>query len=170
MGQGTNNIRLYSWLSLIPVGLIALVTYRLFSNAERLLNFQITGNFSDVIEFMLSRSPYVIVSAAILGICYSLLKILFAEIVNINRRRQELFKVSIIARDVSNASQHGLDLEPEQAYDLQTQTKMELLKEHLKMNLGDDFAYSPRKSLLDGMKLMSLRQAEGKSDDAKGAV
>jgi len=167
IGQGSKNIRTYFWLSFIPALLIGVVTYRLFANAERLLDFQITEYFSDIIKFMLSRSPYVVVSAAVLGICYSVLKALVTEIVNINRRRQELFKVSIIARDVSYASQHGLDLDLEQAYNLKTQTKMELLKEHLKMNLGDDFSYLPQKLFWDRLKSVRPRQVDDSSADPK---
>jgi hypothetical protein len=114
----------------------------------------------DIVKFMLSRSPYVIVSAAVLGICYSILRGLVSEIININRKRQELFKISIIARDVSYASQHGLDLDPDQAYDLKTQTKMELLKEHLKVNIGDEFTYSPKKAFLDRLKAVPQRKEE----------
>lgn len=143
VGQGTRNIKLYAWFSLVPVCIIAYVTYRLFANAERLLNFDISGSPYDILKYLLSRSPYVIVSATVLGICYSIVRSLFFEVVAINRRRQELFKVSIIASDVSFASQRGIELTPEQLYDLRTQTKMELLKEHLKVNLGEDFVYSP---------------------------
>lgn len=155
VSQGTNNIKLYSWLSVIPLLIVAFVTYRLFVNADRLLDFDISGSTYDVLKFLLSRSPYVVVSAAVLGICYSLIRGLISEIVNINRRRQELFKINIIARDVSLASQHGLKLSPEQAYDLRTQTKMELLKEHLKMNIGEDYSYSPNKALLDRIAKLS---------------
>jgi hypothetical protein len=115
---------------------------------------------------MLSRAPYVVVSAAVIGVCYSILKGLISEVVNINRRRQELFKVSIIAQDVSYASQHDLDLKPAEAYDLRTQTKMELLKEHLKMNLGEDFSYAPHKPLMDRLKSVAPRRKE---DEAGGS-
>ena len=165
VSQGTNNIRLYFWISIIPALLIVFVTYRLFLNAERLINFDVTGSMYDVVKFLISRSPYVIVSATVLGICYSVLKALVSEIVNINRKRQELFKISIIARDVSYASQHGLALEAEQAYELRTQTKMELLKEHLKVNIGDEFTYSPNRAFLDRLKSIPPRKLEKVEDE-----
>jgi len=148
VGQGTSNIRLYFWVSFIPMAIVAAVSYRLFSNAEKLLSFDVSSSASNIATYLLSRAPYVVVSAAILGICYSLIKGLVSEIININRRRQELYKISIIATDVSYASQSDLDLDDEQRYDLRTQTKMEMLKEHLKMNIGDDFSYSPKSEYL----------------------
>lgn len=158
VSQGTRNIRLYFWLSLFPMGIMAFVTFRLFHNAERLLDFDLTIGLSGVIKYLLSRSPYVVVSATILGISYSIIRGLISEIVNINRRRQELFKISIIATDISYASQRGLDLEPDQLYELRTQTKMEMLKEHLKMNVGDDFTYSPGRALARRLKSMSINK------------
>lgn len=164
VSQGTINIRLYFWLSFIPVAIIGFVTYRLFANSERLLSFDITDGNTSIITYLLSRSPYVIVSATVLGICYSLVRGLVAEIVNINRRRQEIYKISIIATDVSYASQDDLELDDEQRYDLRTQTKMELLKEHLKMNLGDDFSYSPKLEYLRKLGSAMRKQTSRKSD------
>lgn len=158
VGQGKKNITLYAWLSLIPMIIISLVTYRLFQNSEILLDFDISESAYDVVKYLLSRSPYVFVSAAVLGICYSLIRGLFMEIVNINRKRQELFKISIIATDVSYASQDGMKLDDEKIYELKTQTKMELLKEHLKMDIGNEFIYSPRKMFSERLKSISLRR------------
>ncbi len=147
--QGTRNIRLYATLCIVPVGVIVYVTYRLFSNSERLLDaFQNLGRFT-IFDFLISRLPYVAISATILGICYTTLKGLIAEIIAINRRRQELFKVSIIASDVSYASQDGMDLTDDERYELRTQTKMELLKEHLRQNLGEEYTYSPGKAFME---------------------
>lgn len=150
--QGTRNIRLYAALCIVPVGVIVYVTYRLFSNSERLLDaFQTLGQVS-IFDFLISRLPYVAVSATILGICYTTLRGLIAEIIAINRRRQELFKVSIIASDVSYASQDGMDLTDDERYELRTQTKMELLKEHLRQNVGEDYTYSPGKAFMEKLK------------------
>ncbi|MBD9621902.1 hypothetical protein IB279_02980 [Ensifer sp. ENS06] len=158
VSQGTRNIRLYAALCVVPLAIIAAVTFRLFSNAENLLDaIHNLGNLS-IFEFLISRIPYVAVSAAVLGVCYSLLRSLVSEIVAINRRRQELFKVSIIATDVSYASQDGMELSDEQRYDLRTQTKMELLKEHLKLSVGEDYIYAPGKVFME--KLSRLPKAK----------
>ncbi len=169
VNQGTKNINLYFWISLVPMAIIAFVTYRLFHNAESLLNFDISGSPYDIVKYLLSRSPYVIVSAAILGICYSLIRSLVAEIININRKRQELFKISIIATDISYASQNGMELDDDQIYEFRTQPKMEMLKEHMKMNIGDEFIYSPGRAFTDKLKSVALRKKSIEPQDVEAS-
>lgn len=165
VSQGTRNIRLYTALCVVPLGIISAVTNRLFTNAENLLDaIHNLGDLS-IFEFLASRVPYVAVSAAVLGICYSLLRSLVSEIVAINRRRQELFKISIIATDVSYASQDGMDLSDEQRYDLRTQTKMELLKEHLKHSVGEDYIYAPGKVFMEKLSRLSKPKELASADE-----
>lgn len=163
--QGTRNIRLYAALALIPLGVIIYVTYRLFSNSERLLDtIQNLGNIT-IFEFLISRLPYVAISATILGICYTMLRGLIGEIVAINRRRQELFKISIIATDVSYASQDGMELTDEERYELRTQTKMELLKEHMRQNVGEDYTYSPGRRFEENLRRLPPKQQDSKDEE-----
>lgn len=165
VSQGALNIKLYASLCVVPLGIILAVTYRLFYNAENLLDaIHNLGNLS-IFEFLISRIPYVAVSAAVLGVCYSLLRSLVSEIVAINRRRQELFKISIIATDVSYASQDGMQLSDEQRYDLRTQTKMELLKEHLKHSVGEDYTYVPGKIFMEKLSRLPKPEEPVSEDD-----
>ena len=57
-------------------------------------------------------------------------------------------------------------MDAEQVYDLRTQTKMELLKEHLKVNIGDDFNYSPKK-FLERLGRTMARAAEESVEETK---
>lgn len=146
VSQGALNVKLYSWLCLIPSLVVIFVTIRLFLNSEKLLGLDNLAGMK-IFDFIVSRLPYVIVSAVILAICYSVLHRLITEIIGINRRRQDLFKVSIIATDISYASQTNLDMPSEEIYNLRTQTKMELLKEHLRQHIGEEFVYNPKSSI-----------------------
>ncbi len=146
--QGSWNSWFYAALCVIPFALMIVVTWKLFANAEQLLNVFLTKDRPPIAEYLLSRLPYALVSAIVLTVCYSILHRLFAEIVAINRRKQDLFKVSIIATDVSFASQGDLGLDSEASYNLRTQTKMELLKEHLKQHLSDDYSYGKSNSVI----------------------
>ncbi|MCX5480621.1 hypothetical protein OSH08_16585 [Kaistia geumhonensis] len=159
--QGARNVRLYAALAVIPLLVIVGVTLRLFSNSERLLDTVSQLQGISIFDFLLSRAPYVSVSITILGICYAMIKYILYEIIAINRRRQELYKISIISQDVSYASQDDLDLTTEEKYDLRTQTKMELLKEHLRQNVGDEYIYAPRRTFLE-----HLRKFPRKAGDA----
>ena len=154
--QGANNINLYLLGMIIPFLTIIAVTGRLFWNAESILSAFIEHRETPIVDYLISRIPYAVISAAVLGVCYYVLRILFAEIININRRKQELYKISIIATDVSFASLRGLNLEAEETYNLRTETKMELLKEHLRQNISQDYVYSPSANLLT--KILSRAQ------------
>jgi hypothetical protein len=161
--QGAKNVSLYWKLCAIPLIVIAVVTLRLFMNSEKILNYVYNENFS-IIEFLISRIPYVAVSAVVLAVCYTLLHRLITEIIGINRRRQDLFKVSIIATDISYASQTDLELSESDRYNLRTQTKMELLKEHLKQHIGEEYVYNPKASIVHKI---STVVASAIADDGK---
>jgi hypothetical protein len=165
--QGAKNVNLYAVLCCVPIAIIIAVTYRLFGNSERLLSYVYNPNFG-IIEFLISRLPYVVVSAVILAVCYTLLHRLITEIIGINRRRQDLFKISIIATDVSNASQEGLSIPDEELYNLRTQTKMELLKEHLRRHISEEYVYDPKQSLIHRMSTVLSNNIadDGSSDEA----
>jgi hypothetical protein len=158
IGQGTRNIRFYAALCAIPSLLIFIVTYKLFANSERMLSFFTSNGNIGIIDYLISRTPYVSVSAAVLAVCYTVLHRLISEIISINRRWQDLFKISIIATDVSYASQDGMNLTDEQRYNLRTQTKMEMLKEHLRLHLGKEYSYDPQIKYLEKLSAIPLKQ------------
>jgi hypothetical protein len=161
--QGTNNIRLYAGICTVPLIIIGLVTNRLFSNSERLLNFFLENNKIGIVEFLISRTPYVIISASVLFVCYSILYRLISEIININRRRQDLYKISIIATDISYASQDGMQLSDDERYELRTQTKIEMLKEHLRHHMSESYSYSPKKNYAN--RLLAILLKRERTDD-----
>ncbi|SHG31377.1 hypothetical protein SAMN02745157_3990 [Kaistia soli DSM 19436] len=166
--QGARNVRLYAALCIIPLLIIVCVTLRLFSNSERLLDTISQLQGINIFDFLLSRLPYVSVSLTVLAICYTIVKYMIFEVISINRRRQELYKISIISQDVSYASQDNLDLSVEEKYELRTQTKMELLKEHLRQNVGDEYVYAPKRAFLEHLQRFprrkTLTETGGESD------
>ncbi|MBZ9764394.1 hypothetical protein LB553_26495 [Mesorhizobium sp. CA8] len=161
--QGTNNIRLYAGICVVPLLIIGLITIRLFANSEKLLNFFLQNHQIGIVEFLISRIPYVAISASVLVVCYSILYRLISEILNINRKRQDLYKISIIATDVSYASQEGMELTNDERYELRTQTKIEMLKEHLKHHMSEDYLYAPSKNYAS--KILSLLSRRSKADN-----
>ncbi len=168
--QGSRNAWLYAGLCLVPFAVMCLVTAKLFANSEQLLNVFLSDRRPPVGEYLLSRMPYALVSAVILTVCYTMLHRLFSEIVAINRRKQDLLKVSIIATDVSFASQHGLDLDTKTEYHLRTQTKMELLKEHLKQHLSDDFTYGKGNTILQRLLEAARRRLDSPQTETQKAT
>lgn len=145
--ESSQTARLYFWLSFIPMSVIAFIAFELYFNSQSfLLDFK-KETYSDILAYLISRIPYMIVSVAILTVSFKLLEFLFSEIIEINRRKQDLHKISIIATDVSFAAQQGLELSKEEEYEWRTHVKMELLKEHLKQHVGKDFAYRKNRRL-----------------------
>lgn len=144
--QGAENIRRYTFLSLIPIVVIAGVMVALFNNAADLTYLHKTDPDYSVWSVLLTRIPYVLVCAALVGASYKIVKIFIAEIIRINTQRLNLSKVSIIAKDVSQSGEDGLDLTDLERAELRNHTKMELLRAHLKTYLGDDFVYKPKRT------------------------
>lgn len=164
VSQGAKNVTIYAWICAIPILVIVVITLRLIYNSEKLLDFDISGDVN-ILNFLVSRLPYAVLSIAVLAICYTILNRLISEIIGINRRRQDLFKISIIATDVSYASQEGLGVSDEEAYNLRTQTKMELLKEHLRQHLGEEFVYNPRHHFLQRVASVFSRHVDEERDE-----
>jgi hypothetical protein len=146
--QGAKNVKTYVILSFIPSLIIAVLTWRLIENSEQIVHFFNNDNSVNIFEFLISRTPYVLVSFAVIGVCYTFVHRLISEIININRRRQDLFKINIIATDVSFASASGLNLDESEKYILRTQIKMELMREHLRRHMGEGYKFAQRGSIL----------------------
>ena len=104
-----------------------------------------------------SRTPFIIVTLGILTVSYKICQSLISEVINIQKRRLSLTKISIVAKDVSDASIIGLDLDDEEIYELRTKLKMSALKSHLSNDLEKDYDYELPLGLWDKFKL--LKQA-----------
>lgn len=145
VSQGATNIRKYSFLAAIPIILIGLVTVDLFSKASELSHLSnLPANIS-VWEVLIARTPYVLACAAIVASSYKLARVFISEIIRINEQRLNLTKVSIVAKDVSDASEDGLELDDAALYEHRAHLKMDLLRSHLKDYLAEDYKYSKKK-------------------------
>lgn len=95
---------------------------------------------SDIFGALISRTPYVILASSIIAACYGIVHSLISEIVRINRQKLGLNKISIIATDISKSSEIDLhSLDDEEIYEKRAQLKMQMLREHLKTDIPDDF-------------------------------
>lgn len=81
---------------------------------------------------VVSRIPYVAVASAIIYACYRLARLFITEVMNINRQRLSLTKISIIAKDISEAAESRLGFSEEQIYANRLKVKMALLGDHIK--------------------------------------
>lgn len=144
VSQGASSIKKYSFLAAIPIIVIGLVTTDLFFRASELSHLTNLPRGISSWEVLIARFPYVLVCAALLATSYKLARIFIAEIIRINEQRLNLTKISIIAKDVSDASEDDLSLDDAARYEHRTHLKMNLLREHLKGYLAEDYEYKQR--------------------------
>ncbi|WP_168621832.1 hypothetical protein [Roseicyclus persicicus] len=139
--EGNRNIYWYTALSIPFIIVIYVVLRALFSGAVDLTQVWREEQDIDIWTVFLTRLPFVIIAFALLEVCGYVVGRLVFEIIKINRQRLNLSKISIIAKDVSTAASHELELTEDERYEKEVQLKMELLREHMKEYVGQEFHY-----------------------------
>jgi hypothetical protein len=164
VSQGGQNIRTYWKLAAVPIALMVIVTGLLVFNAANLTTVFDEVDGANIWSILITRIPYVIISTAIITASYKLARVFVTEIMRINQQRLNLSKISIVATDTSNTSQDGLtDLTDRELYELRTDLKMQLLRDHLKEYLSSDFRYQG-KSTNNWARLLEKRKTPKASD------
>jgi prefoldin subunit 5 len=164
VSQGGANIRTYWKLAAVPIALMVVVTGLLVFNAANLTTVFDEVDGVQIWSILITRIPYVIIATAIITASYKLARVFVAEIMRINQQRLNLSKISIVATDASNTSQEGLtELTDRELYELRTDLKMQLLRDHLKEYLSSDFRYQG-KSTNNWTHLLEKHKASKTSD------
>lgn len=168
--EAKRSITIYVLLSALPMAIIIYVTYYLYSSAVDLTQIHKTGNI-DVWAIFLTRMPFVVVSVTILQVCGVLIKRFINEIVEINNQRLNLSAISIVAKDVSTASASGLDISPDEKFELETKLKMSLLREQMRKYTSEKYEYrGATQGILGGPQRKQTQHSEEKvaiSDEGK---
>ena len=141
--EGAGAVKQYAWLAAIPLAVISAASLDLYISARSLLTDPPKATM-ETIYLMAGRLPYVVVTLAIIGAAVKISKILIAEIIGIYRQRLSLTKLSILAKDVSDAAAVSLEVSDEETYETRIYLKMMMLREHLKTYLPADFRYVKR--------------------------
>lgn len=158
--QGARSISRYTLIAAVPIAIIVIVTAALFFNAADLtVIYKEQENFN-VWYILITRIPFVIIAVTLIHSCYRIAKIFMQEIIRINHQRLNLSKISIIATDVSTASSEGLGLSEDETYQLRTNLKMELLREHLKSYIKEDYEYKETSKQSSNKKTEDLETIE----------
>lgn len=141
--HGAKQTNIFIGLSLIPLAIIAFLSYQLLSGAVDLsIKYSQDPNI-DLLTIFVTRIPYILVCGSILTVCYSLTKFLFNRISYIYAEKLDFSKISIIAKDVATASSNNTALPDEHLYESRTYLKIEMLKSYLSGNIGQ-FSYTQR--------------------------
>jgi hypothetical protein len=151
--QGNEDIKLYTKLSLIPWVLIAIVSGIVFFGASDLSTIYNTnivdGENIDISNIFWSRIPFVLIVISILFVSYEISKIFIKNIIHIHKQKRIFTKIGILAKDVAEKSILSLNIDEKDKFELRTKVKMDLLKSHLKNEIGEDYEYKVKTSLLE---------------------
>lgn len=140
--EGNRSIKWYLGIGAPFALILAIILVKLFSNAVDLTQLYKTDPNIDIWTIFLTRLPFVIVALALVEACGYIVGRLVFEIIRINRQRLEFAKLSIIAKDVSTAAASVAgEVSDDDIFDRETKLKMELLREHMKNFVGNEFEY-----------------------------
>jgi len=133
--------KLYWKLAAAPIAIIIVLAGMLIFNAAELTTVYNEEDNVRVFSILLTRMPYVIIAGGIITACYALAISLVSEIMRINSQTRGLSKMNIIATDVSAAAEEGLDLDQKELYHYRAGLKMDLLREHMKKEISEEYSY-----------------------------
>ena len=161
--EGGRNIRNYLLMSVPFTVVIVAIAYTLLSGAVELSHLvNLEESTVDVMTVFLTRLPFVLVALTLLEVCGYIVGRFVFEIVKINRQRLAMQKLSIVAKDVSAASSIDTDLSNDEIFAHETALKMELLREYMKEDIGEEFQYQGT-ALQSAVKSVASR-ISGKSE------
>ena len=162
--RGGKDKAFYWKLALIPLIVITAIACQLLFNAVNLSTVFNEPDNTRVFSIFVTRLPYVVVATAIIAAMLKLAYALISEIMRIDKQTRSLAKISIVATDVSAASADNLSLTDEEEYHLRTALKMDLLREHLKTYLPDDFKYEESERIRSRLDFLKRQRAEKAHD------
>jgi len=166
--QGNKDIRLYTYLSAIPWILIAIVSGIVFFGASDLTTIYSTritdGKDMNITAIFWSRIPFVLIVISILFVSYEISKIFIKNIIHIHKQKRIFTKIGILAKDIAEQSILGLDIDEKDKFELRNKVKMDLLKSHLKNEIGENYEYKIKTSLLEHLPSFKKKDAQTTTD------
>jgi hypothetical protein len=142
--EGISAVYKYIFMGLIPSAILAFLAFELYNNAQEFQYLSRRPGVS-IWELLLSRLPYVVVTVMIVEVCFRVLRMFMVEVIAIFRQRLNLSKLSVIAKDVTDAALEGTSLSDDERFERRLRLKMMMLKEHLKEYLPGGFEYQEAK-------------------------
>jgi hypothetical protein len=121
--QASSNSSLYLHYALGPMVVICGMFLMLILGAVDLTTVITTEKNVNLAAILVSRAPYVAVATAIIYASYRIAKVFITEVMHVNRQRLAMTKISIIAKDVSQAAEEGLNLSTSKLYSYRLKVK-----------------------------------------------
>ncbi len=149
--QADNHMATYFVLSVIPWLLIGCISYLVFNRTADLSTiYNSLDGEVNVFAIFWTRLPFALITISILFIAYEISKMLIQNMMKIQSQKRIFAKIGIVAKDVADSSILELqDLTDGERFELRTKLKMDLLKAHLSNDIGEEYEYEIKTSLLE---------------------
>ncbi len=129
--QASNDIQTYKNFSVGLIAIICVLFVWVLSGAFDLSEFVKQNPEREIWPLLLAKLPLAIAVSALVAAAYKISRVFIGEILRINQQKLSLTQVSIIAKDVSQAAEHDLELSETQTYGLRLRAKMAMLSDHI---------------------------------------
>lgn len=135
--EGRSQSAIYYWMiggalviTLVCSSFLVVNAYHYLSNAPL--------GWEQTLSLIMQRSPFVIGALAIAGASAGFAKYMFDTVININKKRLDLTKLLILAKEVSFSSNSDGLVNNEVVYRERIRLKLEMLKSHLLQDIGQE--------------------------------
>lgn len=152
VNQASEDIKSYTNYTVGLIAIICILFIWVLSGAFDLSEFVKDNPDREVWPLLLAKLPLAIVVSALVAAAYKISRVFIAEILKINQQKLSLTQVSIIAKDVSQSAEHGLNLNEVQTYGLRLRTKMALLSDHIGTFVPSDAERLLPQGIFDSVK------------------
>lgn len=163
IGQGTSSKWQYFFLALVPLSVISSMAFMLFDNASNFMEDLSTTR--DTWELILSRTPYTLISFALITASYQICAYFVKQLTHINNERLNMTKLQIIAKDVTDTALDPEIDDPEKRQELRARLKMEVLKNYMRKEFTEDFDAMQEKNLQSSSKQQRRRISENDDEE-----
>ncbi|APE28374.1 coiled-coil domain-containing protein [Aurantiacibacter gangjinensis] len=129
--QASNDIRTYNLYYSGLVAIICILFIWILTGSYDLSEWVKENPDRSVWPLLLAKLPLAIAVSALVTACYKIAKVFVAKILDINDKKLSLTQISIIAKDLSQSAEAGLQLSAEKSYAFRLRTKMAMLGDHI---------------------------------------
>lgn len=159
--QANKHITTYFLLSLIPWLLILCISILIFNNTADLSTIYNSRDDVDVFTIFLTRLPFALITISILFVAYEISKVFVQNMMKIQSQKRVFAKIGIVAKDVADSSILGIEgLAENDKFELRTKLKMDLLKSHLSNDIGENYEYKIKTSLLNHLPKLGSKKPD----------
>lgn len=138
----TKETRLQTWfygiLGALMIGIIVCVTVSVLNRSTALIELFDKQAIDSVIDIILSRIPYTLAVLGILTLCGEGLRRSVNRLVDIHDQRLPFYRISIAARDITDASFESINVDRDELVKTRLETKMKLLRLHMHKDLANN--------------------------------